>query len=124
MPNGYGQLNVAKRHYVAHRFCWEIVYGKIPKKYCVLHRCDNRACVRPAHLFLGSTQDNTLDRQLKWRTPRGSKHYRAELTEDQVIEMRKRYDAGEPAAHIADDFGLERRNGWQICTRLRWKHIP
>jgi Autographiviridae endonuclease len=123
LPNGYGQINVDGKHYTAHRFCWQIVYGSIPQGYCVLHRCDNRACVRPSHLFLGTTQDNTLDRQLKWRTRRGEQHYAAKVTEDQVREMRRRYDLGELAAHIADDFGIERRHGWLICTRKRWKHV-
>lgn len=124
LEGGYGQVVIDRKHYVAHRLCWEMVYGSIPKGYWVLHRCDNRACVRPSHLFLGTTQDNTLDRQLKWRTHRGETHYAAKVTEKQVIAMRKLYDGGELSAHIADRFGIDRRHGWLICTRRRWQHIP
>jgi hypothetical protein len=51
----------------AHRYAYEIVNGPIPAGMCVLHRCDNRICVRPDHLFLGTKEDNTADMWSKGR---------------------------------------------------------
>jgi hypothetical protein len=73
MSNGYGQLKVGKlrsrnlRNLLAHRLVYELTYGMVPKGLCVLHKCDNRRCVRPSHLWLGTKRDNTLDMHFKGR---------------------------------------------------------
>lgn len=51
----------------AHRVAWMITNGEIPQGRCVLHRCDNKTCVRPSHLFLGTKKDNTQDAISKGR---------------------------------------------------------
>ena len=68
---GYGQIRVKKdgrwTMARAHRISWELYNGRIPKNSQVLHICDNPICVNPSHLFLGTTQDNTLDKMKKGR---------------------------------------------------------
>lgn len=59
----------------AHRCAWALYYGAVPEGKLVLHRCDNRKCVRPDHLFLGVAQDNTDDMILKGRNATGDRHW-------------------------------------------------
>lgn len=70
--NGYGQLVIAGKAVLAHRFSYELHKGKIPKgnwygTSCVLHTCDTPNCVNPEHLVLGTQQDNIKDRDKKGR---------------------------------------------------------
>lgn len=89
-PSGYGQISRGGREgciYV-HRVSWIIHNGEIPDALYVLHRCDNRRCVNPSHLFLGTYGDNLRDMVLKGRHPK------ARLTLDKVRIIRQRYEAG------------------------------
>lgn len=72
---GYGKFGAGTRGWVrAHRFSWELHNGPIPAGMSVLHRCDNPACVRPDHLFLGSIAENSRDMVAKGRSSRGAAH--------------------------------------------------
>ena len=65
---GYGSIKdgVTSR---AHRVAWKLYKGKIPEGIFVLHTCDNRKCVNPNHLFLGTSKDNVRDMMDKGRHP-------------------------------------------------------
>lgn len=119
---GYGQL-VYGRHpqkIYAHRFSYELHFGAIPHGMVICHKCDNPACVRPDHLFVGSQADNMADCSAKGRIAHGARSGSARLSEVDVLEVRRRVAAGELHRVIAADFGVARSTVSLIATGKRW----
>jgi len=91
--NGYGQIGAGGGEagsIGAHRASWLIHHGPIPDGVFVLHRCDNKTCVNPDHLFLGTPGDNMRDKVAKGRhnSPRGERHWRTRRRmEDQCLSL-------------------------------------
>lgn len=88
-PFGHGQKRFRGKVQYTHRIAWEWVNGPIPEGMCVLHKCDNPPCCNPNHLFLGTNQDNVRDRCSKGRTAKGEFHYRAKISDDEIMIIRK-----------------------------------
>jgi len=86
----YGSLSYQGKKIRAHVLAWKLTYGDTNGK-CVLHKCDNPPCCRPDHLFLGSRSDNSRDKVLKLRQPKGEKISSSKLTYIQVNAAREAY---------------------------------
>lgn len=93
LRKGYGRFFVGLTPIPAHRMAYEIYVGAIPDGLIVCHKCDNKECVRPNHLFLGTNKDNSIDMMKKGRGKNqfknGEKHPNHVLTLKQVVEIRK-----------------------------------
>lgn len=117
---GYGKFG---KKSAASRLAYIIAYGEIPKGLQVCHKCDNRACVNPSHLFLGTIGDNMRDRTSKNRQAKGSQIASSVLTEEIVLEIRKMRISGLEYQVMADKFNV----GWDLvriaCKNKVWKHV-
>lgn len=125
-PDGsraYGMITIDKRPCYAHRVSYEMANGKIPEGRWILHHCDNPACVRPDHLYVGDPQDNATDRVVRGGQVRGERHAAAKLTEAQVMEIIARSKAGETYTELASEYGVTRAAIWQIATGRTWTHL-
>lgn len=154
MKNGYGQFFAqSRRGLLAHRVSYELAYGPIPDGLFVCHTCDVRACVNPAHLFLGTAKDNLHDMAAKGRSASGDRHWThtdpdkrargdrngarvhperllrgeraqgAQLSADAVRDIRARYEAGELQREIAARYGVNRVTISYVVLRKTWQHI-
>jgi hypothetical protein len=126
-------MRVDGRAVYAHRFIYTHTYGPIPKGLYVCHRCDNRLCCRPDHLFLGTAKENSRDMAAKGRnatsahpenTARGSRSGAALLTEADVREIRRAYkEDGVLYRQLAADYGVHRTTIGYIVRRENWRHV-
>ena len=120
--SGYGSITVNGSRERAHRIAYWLENGPIPEGQFVLHHCDNRRCVNPSHLYLGTHQDNRQDAVERDRTARGEAHGRVKLTEDDVREIKRRA-VDEPYRAIADEFGVNQSTVNDIMNGHTWSHV-
>lgn len=143
---GYGQMGYYEngKHFVftAHRVALAIGNTEPDdRSMCALHKCDNRACINPAHLFWGSQRDNILDMHKKGRArdyiataargdrhgsrtaynlPRGEQNTKSKLTESAVLHMR---ESKVSATVLAEFYGVTYQTIYAVLKRRTWKHI-
>jgi hypothetical protein len=126
--NGYGAFGIthgARRMEGAHRVAWFLEHGDWPSQF-VLHKCDNKICVRPSHLFLGTQADNIRDMDAKARGRRvgsaGMANGNVRLTDSQVREIYQRKCAGELQRALAIEYGVDQTHISRI-GRINWRHL-
>jgi hypothetical protein len=102
---------------------WEVAHGPIPPGLFVCHHCDNKFCVNPGHLFLGTPGDNMRDRDQKGRQSQADQSPHAKLTSTQVRAIRKRLLRGEGLRTIAARYGVSPAAIWWIRAGRHWKAI-
>jgi transposase-like protein len=108
---GYGRFQRKKQMIYAHREAYEITYGPAPDGLYVLHRCDNRICCNPRHLFIGTHLENIADMVAKGRNAKGERSGQAKFTDEFVAEVIAAYKPGEVTQQqVADRFGMGRRH--------------
>ena len=121
--DGYGLRDVDGKVKGAHRVSYEYFRGDIPEGMCVLHACDVPACVNPAHLFVGTHQDNMDDMAAKGRAAIGEKNGYAKLTKDDVLKIRAASAGGESQRSIANRFSVCQPHISLIVRRKQWAPV-
>ena len=107
-----------------HRLSFEIINGQITKGLLVCHKCDNRKCVNPSHLFLGTHKDNMQDCIKKNRIANGNKQHLSKLSPENIINIRKEYIPFlNSAQKIAKKYNVSKRTILCIIRNKTWKHI-
>jgi hypothetical protein len=119
---GYGLLAVHAKPFRAHRLSWIIHRGMMPDGAQVLHRCDNPACVRPDHLFLGDNAANHADKigKNRQRAARGEAVGSARLSADDVRNIRASTEG--PTA-LSRRYSMSVGHIDKIRRRMKWRHI-
>lgn len=121
--HGYGTFKVGGKGWLAHRASWFIFKGQDPGALKVLHKCDNPACVSPAHLFLGTQVDNIDDMVKKGRNIKGESVPNAKLTETDVLEVRRLAKQGWQQKDIAKRFQVSKPCISRLLSGKTWKHL-
>jgi hypothetical protein len=125
---GYGRMGFYHGSRYAHRFSYQIAYGLPPRCVEVLHTCDNRGCVNPAHLRLGTHAENMADMKAKGRgaglSRPGEANPQSKLTDEIVRQIRLSYAAGGVSIReLSLRHGVARSLIFRIIHRQAWQHV-
>jgi len=127
--SGYGNIMLENGKITgSHRASWLIHKGKIPLNHNICHKCDNKKCVNPEHLFIGTQKDNLHDMSKKGRrrsnTPIGIHNINAKLVDEKVREIRNKYV---PYIYtlqmLADEYNVSKRLIYMVISNKIWKHV-
>ena len=129
--HGYGIFRFGGKRYYAHTASYELFHGEIPKgdvssgeHLYILHSCDNPLCCNPKHLSAGTHKQNISEMYERGRHCKGVDRASNKLLEEQVIELRRCYNAGEATqAQLAEKYGVSGTTVWHIIHKTKWKHI-
>ena len=120
---GYGRFKQGGKTRLAHRVSYALHVAHIPEAALVLHKCDNRKCVNPDHLFIGTQKDNIQDMKAKGRGVVGEASPHAKLTEADVLRIYDLYESGVGTIRLAKMFSITKNLAWLIVRGRTWKHL-
>lgn len=138
--SGYGFITLTsqRRQEYAHRVAWKLTYGEIENGMLVCHKCDNRKCCNPNHLFLGTFKDNTQDMLNKGRSAwqinpppqkvklgqaKGERIGQHKLSESSIVLIRQLYREGTTQAALSRQFKVSPSAICRAISKFTWKHI-
>lgn len=119
-PDGYGKFKSGGRTYRSTRFLWAHLHGEIPEGMHVLHDCDNKRCVKPDHLHLGTNIDNMREGVERCRFLYGSNNPAGKLTEDAVVDIRT---SSLTQWELAHKYGVNQAVVWRALRGFTWRRV-
>lgn len=119
---GYGHFSIKDRSYNVSRLLFQITYPDNYKGFVIRHKCDVRSCCNIEHLEKGTQKDNIQDIKNRNRNLFGNKHRHCKLSEDQVMEIRRRYTKGN-GVQLAKEFGVSQFTIYSIVKFVNWRHL-
>ena len=122
IEEGYGQMSYFGITEKAHRVSWILHVSSIPKGMCIIHKCNNRKCVNPDHLYIGTVSDNVQD-AIKSGSFSGRGHGIKKLTKLDVLYIRDMLALGTPHWLIAKQYNVSRTAISGISTGKTWSHV-
>ena len=122
---GYGgfRLGVRNQTFRVNRVAWLLTKGPIPDGMLVCHHCDNRMCVNPSHLFLGTYANNNRDRAVKGRGCGRKNNSGPRLRPSDVRAIRREAASGVKRVAIARNYGVSYAAVWAILSGRSWKKV-
>lgn len=128
---GYGRFWFKCGMMSVHKISWLLSKGKVPQNMCVCHTCDNRKCVNPDHLWLGTHQENMDEwpegaREKGWAAMRkkvGELRKNHRLTNETVKYIRETYPS-KGYEEMAKELGVSPITVYNVIRRTSWKHLP
>lgn len=121
---GYGQITYKKNVYSTHRLAMHAFCDfDLKSKKLILHRCDNKICINPNHLYVGDRFDNAQDSIERGQQMRGSKHPQSKLDEDKVKIILNNLSCGESCRSLANKFNVDSSLISMIKRHKIWRHV-
>jgi len=121
--SGYGAIVINQRTLCAHRIAFELANGPIGDDAFVLHNCDNPACVNPAHMRLGTHEDNMHDKIVRSRVPAGECHYNSSINKDQALEIVRLFSDGKTGKEVMEITGLSKGVIYNVKYGKSWNTV-
>lgn len=121
--SGYAWFWLDGKNIGGHVFAYQSMYGDVPDGLEVCHRCHNRCCVNPVHLYAGTHQDNMRDMVEAQRQVRGSRQHKTHLSEDDVRLIRHLCESGMTQQATGELFGVSQGAVSNIVLRQSWSHV-
>lgn len=122
--NGYGYLQIKRKNRLAHRLSYLLHKGPVANGLYVCHKCDNRTCINPAHLWLGTHDENMADRHAKGRTKSGvslgENHGNSKLTAEIVRAIRA---SGQTDTALSRKYKVSRTTISDARSGKTWSHV-
>jgi plasmid maintenance system antidote protein VapI len=112
---GYGRVSLNGERILAHRASYLIFNGELPTGMEACHKCDNRPCVNPEHLFAGTQRENNLDAATKGRMAK-------KLTPSAILGIRTLCDQGAKQNAVAAMYGISPAHVSKIVVGGTWQH--
>lgn len=124
-PNafGYPEYHFNNKKTTVHRYIYEECFGYVDKGLFILHSCDNRRCINPEHLRVGTHLENMKDMTARGRQCKGSDSPHAKLTEVDIVEIRSLIEKKKSDTEIARKFNVSRTTIGYIRRGKTWTHV-